>query len=402
MPKTAAIIAEFNPFHNGHKLLIDRVRECTGADYVIAIMSGDYVQRGVPAITDRQVRATMALLNGIDLVLSYPVRYCTSSAESFSDHAVRIIDRLGIVDYLAFGSECGDIALLNDTAASLLNETDEYKAALREGLKSGLAYPAARARALPAFADVLEGPNNILGVGYIKALRRIGSSIVPFTIPREGASHLDEESIQTLSSAAAVRRAMARGTHIPGLDKALPPDAFDILRSDIGLYGVTSEADFSLLLADRLWRIDSRHVYAQFADVTDDLANAILKKRIQYQNFTDFAERLKTKNLTRTHTNRALLHIVLDIRKEPENMTDNLYAHVLGFRKDKEELLGLIKEKTSLPLVTRASKAAEILSGQALKLFEEENRVSNLYETVRAQKSGEPFRNVLTKPIIVV
>ncbi|MBQ0058711.1 MAG: nucleotidyltransferase family protein, partial [Lachnospiraceae bacterium] len=107
--KIAAIICEFNPFHNGHQLLIDRVREETGADYVIGLMSGDYVQRGVPAITDRQVRTQMALLNGIDLILSYPVRYCTSSAESFASHAVKILHRLHCVDVLAFGSECGDI-----------------------------------------------------------------------------------------------------------------------------------------------------------------------------------------------------------------------------------------------------------------------------------------------------
>ncbi len=402
MPKTAAIIAEFNPFHNGHKLLTDRVRKDTGADYVIAIMSGDYVQRGVPAITDRQVRTTMVLMNGIDLVLSYPVRYCTSSAESFAEHAVRILDRLNVVDVLAFGSECGDIESLTEVAELLLEESPAYTDALKEGLKNGLSYPAARASALPEHKDLLEGPNNILGIEYIKALRRIGSRIEPFTIGREGASHLDDESIQTLSSAAAVRRAMARGTHIPGLDKALPPDAFAILKEDIGLYGITSEMDYSLLLADRLWRIDIPEVYTRFADVTDDLANAILKKRIHYQNFVDFAERLKTKNLTRTHINRALLHIILDIRKEPETMPDNLYAHVLGFRKDKEELLSLIADKASLPLVTRASKESEVLKGPALKLFEEESRVSNLYETVRAQKSGEPFRSVLTKPIVVV
>ena len=402
MPNVAAIIAEFNPFHNGHKLLIDHVRRETGADYVIALMSGDYVQRGIPAITDRQVRSHMALLNGIDLVLSYPVRYCTSSAESFASHAVELINRLGIVNTLAFGSECGDMAKLREAAEILVNEPKDYKAALREGLKNGLSFPKARAEALPAYADLLEGPNNTLGVEYIKALIRRNSSIVPYTIPRVGASHLDEETIQTLSSGAAVRRALARGDHIPGLDKALPADAFAILKEDIGTYGIISDKDFSLLLAERLWHFDNPLVLARFADVTEDLGHAILKRRAAFQNFPDFAERLNTRNLTRTHVNRALLHIVLDIRKEPANMPDNLYAHVLGFRKDKEDLLGLIKDNASVPLITRASKAEEYLSGEALKLFEEESRVSNLYETVRAQKSGEAFRNVLTKPIVVV
>ena len=402
MSVTAAIIAEFNPFHNGHKYLIDQVRARTGADHVIAVMSGDFVQRGLPAITDRQVRSHMALLNGIDLVISHPVRYCTSSAESFASHAVEIIDRLGFVDWLAFGSEAGDVTRLEEAASLLADESDSYKTALKEGLKKGLSYPRARAEAMPAFADLLEGPNNTLGIEYIKALKRRGSSIRPFTVGRKGASHLDEETISTLSSGAAVRRAMAMGDRLPGLDKALPADAFDLLKEDIGRYGIISERDLSLLLAEKLWYSSSPDVFARYADVTDDLARAIIKKRTQFRDFADFAEKLKTRNLTRSHIDRALLHLTLDIRKEPEDLGDTLYAHVIGFRKDKEDLLGLIKERGSLPLVTRASKADEVLSGDALRLFEEETRVSNLYETIRSQKSGEPFRSVLTKPIVVV
>ena len=402
MSGCAAIIAEFNPFHNGHKYLIEQVRSLTGADRVIALMSGDYVQRGLPAITDRRVRSQMALLNGVDLVLSYPVRYCTSSAESFASHAVEIIDRLGFVDYLAFGSEAGDVTRLSEAARLLADESASYKEKLKAGLKGGLSYPRARAEALPEYADLLDGPNNTLGIEYIKALIRRGSSIQPFTVGRKGASHLDEETIASLSSGAAVRRAMAMGDHIPGLDKALPPDAFEILREDIGRYGIISEKDLSLLLAERLWHLSSPAVFACFADVTDDLAHAIINKRTQFRDFADFAEKLKTRNLTRSHIDRALLHLTLDIRKEAADIGDTLYAHVIGFRKDKEDLLGLIKEKSSLPLVTRAAKADEVLSGEKLKLFEEEMRVSNLYETVRAQKSGEPFRSVITKPIVVV
>lgn len=399
--KIAAVIAEFNPFHNGHKLLFDQVKEQLGVDYCIAVMSGDFVQRGVPAITDKQVRTEMALRNGVDLVLSYPVRYATASAESFADHAVAIINRLGCVDYLAFGSECGDASLLEAAASYLADEPDDYKERLREGLKAGLSFPKARAEALPQFADLLDSPNNILGIEYIKALIRHNSAIKPFTITRQGSSYLDDKSIHALSSAAAVRRALALRKDIPGLEYALPENAFPIIKEDIGRYGITSENDFSLLLADRLWRLDSTHVLELFADVNHDLAQAISKKRVHFQTFDDFADRLKNKSTTRTHINRALLHLILDIRKEKAPV-DNLYAHVLGFRKDAEELLGIIKDNCTIPFVTSQPKAMETLTGEALKLFSEELRVSNMYETVRAQKSGEPFRNVLTKPIVVV
>lgn len=397
----AAIIAEFNPFHNGHKLLIDEVRRQTGADSIIALMSGDYVQRGVPAVTNRQVRAEMALLNGVDVVLSYPTRYATASAESFAAHAVRLISRLNCVDILAFGSECGDSERLASAAAVLAEESDDYRERLREGLRAGLSFPKARAEALPAYADILDGPNNILGIEYIKAIMREKASLRPFTIARQGSSHLDDTSVHALSSAAAVRRALASGHRIPGLEQALPANAFRILLDDIGRYGLTSENDFSLLLADRIWRLDSAHILKLFADVNHDLAQAILKKRVHFRDFADFADRLKNKSLTRTHINRALLHLVLDIRKETEE-SDNLYAHVLGFRKESEALLGVIKDNCSLPFVTGQAKARELLTGEAQKLFLEEVRVSNLYETVRARKAHEEMRSVLSEPIIVV
>ncbi|MBQ0058597.1 MAG: nucleotidyltransferase family protein, partial [Lachnospiraceae bacterium] len=348
------------------------------------------------------VRTQMALLNGIDLILSYPVRYCTSSAESFASHAVKILNRLHCVDVLAFGSECGDINTLTGIASVLAIEPEHYQASLRSNLKQRFSFPKARSLAMPNFSDILDGPNNILGIEYIKALIREQSDITPYTHHREGASHLDDESIQRLSSAAAVRRALATGNHIPGLDKALPPNTLPILKNDIGIYGITSEQDFSLILADRLWLIDSPRVLANFADVTEDLAQSFLKNRNHFHDFNDFVDRIKTKNITRTHINRALLHLLLGIRKEPEGMPDNLYAHVLGFKKDSEELLGIIKDNTDLPLVMRSSEAPSILSSEALKLFNEEVRVSNLYETVRAQKSGEPFRNVMSKPLIVM
>jgi predicted nucleotidyltransferase len=399
--KTAAVIAEFNPFHNGHRMVAENVRKETGADYVIALMSGDYVQCGLPAITDRQVRTEMALLGGYDAVISYPVRYATSSAESFGEHAVRILDSLGCVDVLAFGSESGSIPELTDAARLLLEESDDFRAKLKEGLASGLSFPRARSEALPEYAELLEGPNNILGIEYVKAILKTGSKIRPYTLQRIGTDHLDTETLSSLSSASAVRHALAIGGRMPGIAQAIPPESFEVLRKDIGTYGVTSEQDYSLLLADRLWKIDDAVVLSQFADVSEDLANAIMKKRNSFRSFREFAEDLKTKSRTRSHINRALLHLVLGIRKE-EEAPSSLYVHVLGFRKSSENFITEMTKSASVPVVLRSSEAAVLLPPASLKVFQEEIHVANLYETVRAQKSRQAFRNVLTKPLIVV
>lgn len=400
--RVAAIIGEFNPFHNGHKLIIERAREL-GADRVLTLMSGDYVQRGVPAITDRHVRAHMTLAGGADVVLSYPTRFASSTAESFAFHAVRLLNHLSCVDDLVFGSECGDLDLLMRAADALVNETDEYKAKLQEGIRSGLSFPKARAEALPEYAEVLSTPNNILGVEYIKALKRTGSSIVPHTFKREGGSYLDDSKVSELASASAVRRVLSEGNNFPGLEVAIPKQCMEILREDVGHYGITTENDYSLLLIDRLWKLGEPFLLTQFTEVTEDLANTIVKKRNLFTDFDDFADRCKSKNITMTHIYRAFLHIILDFRKNPRMETDNaLYTQMLGFRTESQDLVRLIQESSKIPVIMNPPREADNLNPDQRRLFDEEMQVSNLYESVRAQKSGKPFENVFTKELIKV
>ena len=187
--KTVGIIAEYNPFHNGHKYQIEKAKELTGADYCIVVMSGNFVQRGTPAFMDKYLRAKAALTCGADLVIELPVHYAAASAEYFASGAVAILDRLGVIDYLCFGSECGNIEILSDIADVLISESDEFKNVLKQRLKEGVAYPKARNDAICAAAphlteylDVLNYPNNILGLEYIKALKKRKSNIAPCTI----------------------------------------------------------------------------------------------------------------------------------------------------------------------------------------------------------------------------
>lgn len=400
--KIAAIIGEFNPFHNGHKLIAEKAREF-GADRVIALMSGDYVQRGVPAITDRHVRAHMALAGGFDAVLSYPTRYASSSAESFGSHAIRMLNMLDSVDYLVFGSESGDLEKLSACADALLHETPEFQERLKEGLRNGLSFPKARAEALPEFSELLSQPNNILAVEYLKALKKTNSKIIPYTFQRKGQSYLDDSKLTELSSAAAVRRVLATGNNLPGLKVAIPSECIGILRDDIGTYGVTMENDYSLLLIDRLWKLGEPFLLNYYLDMTDDLAHIIVRKRNLFTSFDDFADRCKTKNLTMTHIYRAFLHIVLDMKKDDRLDSENaFYSQMIGFREKSSDVVSRIQERTKMPVIMNPPAEADSLRPDQRRLFDEEMQVSNLYESVRAQKWGKPFENVFTKQIIKV
>lgn len=245
--KVTGIIAEYNPFHNGHKYHIEKAKELTGADYVIVVMSGNFTQRGIPAFTDKYTRTRMALSCGADLVLELPLYYAAGSAEYFATGAVSLLDRLGVVDSLCFGSECGNIDALMHVASVLYNEPDSYKKLLQDALKSGQNYPAARHNALlqylsmqPSERDAVNGnaidcdtvacaaitdvtdyeqilssPNNILGIEYCKALLKLNSSITPYTIRREGGGYNDDTLSAVNSSALAIRTALSSKDNLP-------------------------------------------------------------------------------------------------------------------------------------------------------------------------------------------
>lgn len=401
--KIAAIIAEYNPLHNGHVYLSEAVRRQTGADYIIALMSGDYVQRGTPAIADRYIRTRMALLSGIDLVLAYPTRFASSSAESFAENAVRLLNSLGCVDFLAFGSECGNLTALQKAADSLIHETPESRRCLKEALKGGLPYPAARLAAYPGLKDLLSFPNNILAIEYLKALRRTGSFIRPLTLSRLGSGYHDNTYRGTLSSASALRLLLSEtpsGERHSLLSQAMTPDALSLLEEYLSIYPPMTEDDLSLILGEKLWQFNDSDELTDILSVNQDLANRIFRKRKDFQSFSQFAEILKTRTFTRTRINRALLHLALDLKKRCLT-EDDMYAHVLGFRKN-QSLPGYLKASSAIPVIANPARDLEKLSESRNILFREELRVSALYELLLSQKSQCPIRSELTRPLIVV
>ncbi len=215
--KTIGIVCELNPLHSGHKYLLDMARQKFSADYVVLVMSGDYTQRGIPSIVSKEIRTRMALMAGADAVFELPVQYATASAEYFASGAVSLLNSLGCVDHILFGTENGDIEEIQKIASILNDEPDEYKKALQEGLKRGLNFASARDAALKKLITIgnsttLIGSNNILGIEYCRALMESKSSITPLTIKREGSDYNSDELTGTYASASAIRRLLENNT----------------------------------------------------------------------------------------------------------------------------------------------------------------------------------------------
>ena len=415
--KTALIVAEFNPYHNGHKYIAKKARELTGADFVIALMSGDYVQRGAPAIVDRYTRAKMALSSGIDLVIALPTRYATCSAEEYAGHALRIADSIGCVDFIFFGSECGDVNRLIEAARVLAFEPDDYKKRLKEYLKQGISFPGATALALPQYEDLLSNPNNILGVEYIKAILRGNYNIQPKTCMRVGVSHGSTGISENYASATAIREVLSGqdldALSVDNLSACIPDAAYELLRAEYDNNRLVYENDLTLMLASALWEARSAGDLTKYVSVSETFANAAWASRDKCLSFTDYAMMLKNRSLTYTHVCRALLHIALRIEKNSSDFTPASemgtekipypdFAHILGMRKEAGVLVSRMMEISCIPLIMRPARELNNLDGASRLLFDEEMHLSNLYNILVSRRSGQKIQNEMSRRLITV
>lgn len=418
--KTVGIIAEYNPFHNGHLFHIRESKRITGAGYVVVVMSGDFVQRGGPALADKYTRTRMALCGGADLVLELPACFSCASAEYFAGGAVSLLNGLGLIDALCFGSECGGTSPLMEFASILLQELPAYQEALKKAQKEGMTFPAARKIAVSSClspdsalsSGILDSPNNILGVEYCKALLAASSPIQPVTIARQGKGyhslHLPSGgSGADFASASAVRNALSQNTGFPdSLSSQLPDFSFTALRELYSKGGLVSEDDFSQLIHYRLLQASSSGGLFPYLDMTPDLARRIMNLLPQYTNFTEFTAMLKTKQLTLTRVRRCLIHLLLDIRTEDirrKGLSFEVpYARVLGFRKSASPLLKEIKKSGTLPLVTKVADAASFLEGDSLQMLKKDIRASEIYHCILQSKiPGHIYNEYRISPIIV-
>lgn len=364
--KTVGIIAEYNPLHNGHIYHIEQSKRLTGADCVIAVMSGDFVQRGAPAIADKFLRAECALSCGADLVIELPTVYALSGAEIFAAGAVSLFNGLDKIDYISFGAESDNLQDLTGLAALLADETEEYQSILKSHLAKGIGFPAARSLAVteltgnPAYASILESPNNILAVEYLKALIRTDSHITPIAIRRAGSGYHDLTADSRYPSASAVRNILCRDG-IDAVSGLMPHRAYEVLNTAYSQGFPTDVRDFESLINYSILQNISR--LEDFYDITPSLANKI---RAAYAadrqpSFNSLINGIKSRELTHTRICRSIMHILLDIKQsDADGLISSgclVYARILGFTDTGREFLSLIKSSCSVITVSNCADA---------------------------------------------
>ena len=407
--KILGIIAEYNPFHNGHAFHIREALKISNCDAAVIVMSGDFVQRGEPAIFPKHVRAKMALSEGASVVLELPAYFATGSAEYFARGAVSLLHSLGCIDALCFGSESGNLKELEEIAEILLEEPEPYKALLQTYLRQGMSYPLARQQAFSAYtkkehlSKMLTEPNNILGIEYLKALFSLHSDIQPFTIVRKGAGYHKTSLHETYSSASAIRKCLVQND-LESVSVQVPSISYEFMQEYCEKKGPVTCDDFSLLLKYRLLS-ETPESLCTYADISEDLAHRIMNQRNHLVSWSQFCELLKTKELTFSRISRALMHIVLDIRKTDLSSckTDGFcqYARVLGFRKPDRFVLKACKDQSQIPIITKIGNC-DTLSKTGMRMLEKDCYAANLYETVVTDKFRTSFTEEHSKSLCIL
>ena len=343
--KTCAIICELNPAHNGHKYIFDKARELTEADILIAVMSGDFVQRGECALFDKHRRAQMALLLGADICIELPGIFATGSAEYFARGAVAILKALGNVDYLVFGSECGNIDNIKEVEPG--------------------------------------SPNDILAKEYLRALEYFNMGTIPVPVKREGPGINDIKPSGKYAGATYIRNCLINGSPV---NSFMPQDILEICETS----RQTRINDFSEILLYKLINEDS---FDSYFDIFPDLSNKIRKSIPDFTSLTDFYSKLKSKDIAHSHIRRALLHIILDYRKADfEKIKDSYlpYIRLLAFNANSRSYLGKLGNH---PLfINKLSEASSILPGDNYLLFEKDIKASHLYSYISTGKVISEYR----------
>ena len=395
--KVVGIVCEYNPFHNGHKKLIEYAKTTLGADYIIGVMSGNFTQRGEPAIIDKYSRAKMALINGIDIIYEIPTLFACSSAKEYATCAVKMLAKTGVVDTIVFGCETSDANQFITYAKKLieLEQDDDFNNAIIKYTKEGLSYPVARSKALDTYIDssFISSPNNILGLEYTMAILSNSYDIKIATIQRDSNyNSLEMEGVS--SSASSIRNAISNNL---SFTNTMPTNAYDILDNCISSNAYILPNDLSGILS---YKLLSENSFTEYLDIDNDLSNKICNSLASFNGFNAFANELKSKNLTLTKIQRGLIHILLGITTDDFEKAKSLdyitYLRMLGFSKNGSQLLSLIKENAEVPIIT--SLASRDSSAEAINLLLDlDIYASDIYRSIITNKTGQTLPTEYTK-----
>ena len=368
MGKVVGIIAEYNPFHNGHLYHLLQAKDLAQADYVVAVISGNFTQRGDTSIVDKWTKAYMAICGGCDLVLELPTVYSISSAENFASGAVKILDSLKIVDSIAFGAEASDLATLNNIANVLFQEPRGYTNILTHELQKGISFPSARENAIlmylndiKRYANILNSPNNILAIEYLKAMKMQRSNMNPIMVKRSKVYYNDDRIVDDFASATAIRKLIKRREY-EDLRKVVPRSTYKILSRQIrdgnivlGLENFEKEIIYTLR------KMNIREI-ANLPDVSEGLENLIKNSADNCNDMSKLIANIKSKRYTQTRIQRILLYALLGIDKKMMEDSKKVtpYVRVLGFTNKGKELISEInKRNPKINMITSVKKFIE-------------------------------------------
>ncbi|KGR73791.1 nucleotidyltransferase [Ureibacillus sinduriensis] len=361
--KAVGVVVEYNPFHNGHFYHVSQSKDRSNADVVIAVMSGNFLQRGEPAVIDKWHRTKMALKNGVDIVIELPYAFCTGHATFFAEGAIQLLEAIGCTNF-AFGSEEGTIHPFLNTFTLLKSHEEQYNALIKQYVSTGISYPQSLFKAYEELRQKEQGhtidlskPNNILGYHYIEAAKRLNLNIEPMTIPRiQAGFHDDINTESTIASATGIRKAIFEQQSLEEIVQFVPDETYMLLEEWQNKY-------ISFIQWETFWPYLRfailRHTPEQltrFADVSEGIEFALSKAAKKSNSFNQFMTLIKSKRYTWTRLQRMLTHIFTGITKEQLHNSSKLsYIRLLGMTKNGQAYLSKHKKQFPLPLISRVA-----------------------------------------------
>lgn len=378
------IIAEYNPFHNGHLYHLKSALSKTNADYTVCVMSGNFIQRGEPALFNKFIRTDMAIKNGIDLVVELPVYYSVATAEKFAYAGIKLLNECG-ANYVSFGCETADISQLTSISNLLSNETNEYKSELKKQLDLGLSYPDARSKVISKLlnisAHIINQPNNILAIEYLKSISQINPAITPVPIERVDSNYYDTDSKTNILSATGIREKLM---NLDDVDIFIPQNTLKLMENPIFLQ------DFEQLILFSLRKMSIEEL-KKLPDVTEGLENRIFSAVISSSTLTELIDKIKTKRYPLTRIKRILISALLGLSKEKLQEFDKYngpqYIRILGCNEKGKELLSIISQKTSIPIVTSVNKFLSKANDLQKDMLYKDILATNIYTLLTSGKT---------------
>lgn len=389
--KIVGFITEYNPFHFGHKYHLEESIRKTKATHSIALMSGSFVQRGEPSIVDKWTKATMAVKNGIDLVIELPFIYSVQSAELFAYGAISILNSLNIIDGICFGSELGELGPLMNIASLLNSEPKDYKNNLKNYLDKGYSYSEARSKAVEIYfsnekishdiSNILKKSNNILGIEYLKAIMKLNSPIKPYAIQRIGDDYKNEHISNPIASATGIRKSIQENG-LPSVRDYLPKESYNELEEFLNKYNTFNFLNNYNHIFQYLLRITTQNELLQIMDMENGLENRILSKGQLTTDIYELINKIQTRRYPKTRVQRILIHLLNRLYKETITDIYNTpppYIRILASNNKGLEILNKIKEHTEIPTITKYADSKYIKDILIQKMLSFEEDATNLF-----------------------